>query len=199
MKDLLFICLFLVISFAQKADAKKKSEKDSLAKEIVVIPDNSEKIYLLEKAYLKETAYDLSLFEFHRPNYLAINGLMPKYQNYNRDFIKLGDHFSSLTDYKNINHAWLDTAEYSLLNQQYRTLLPDNQNPFTKMYLVDGDFLYANVDLTFYQRLNENFALYLGGNTRESVARGAGRLDHTQIRMKGDYFFSENQILSLSY
>lgn len=143
--------------------------------------------------------YGLSLFEFHRPQFVLPFGLSPKYSRVYRDHVLLNDAFSGGFDFSSLNSTWLGSANSVGSWHRFTTLTMKNSTPFTRIELYDGDFLYSNADLTFYQRLSEKLGLYFGGNAKESTARGAGHMDKTHIRAKIDYHFSKKESLAATY
>jgi hypothetical protein len=190
--------MFVVTLLFCSAIFSQKNTPDS-ANTVLIPKDKSLAVRLAEKQFIQLYSRPLTLFEFHRPNYVMVAGLLPKYQNWKVDNISLSDNFSGLSDYNHIKHTFTDSAHFTILNQSYQSIVPTNQTAFSKLNLFDGDYLYANVDMTYYQRISEKIGLYLSGNTREATSRSEAGTDFVQFRSKLDYHLSSDSYFSLLY
>jgi hypothetical protein len=144
----------------------------------------------------KESAINLN--SVHRPLYRLDDHF--SYFKYQLNGINLNDQFSGSFNENIIPYELIDTAYINtIVNLERSEIL--NTIPYTKVNIIDGDFAYTDVDISFRQRLSEKIALVLGFNNKESLGNfTSSLLKQPAVRISADYFLDDkNNKYSFTY
>ena len=162
-----FLVIFLISFFL--------NAQDSLYQKKEIIP-------------FKESAINLN--SLHRPSY-RLNETNSFYQYY-LNGMNLNDHFTGSYSENLIPDELTDSVHVNKEVYLFRNSIL-NTIPYTKINIIDGDFAFTDVDVSFRQRLSKSIGLVMGFNNKESLGNASSSfLKEPAIRISADVFLDND-------